>query len=83
MDSNRNGQYDKGEKVLKGVMVSDGLNVTKTAVDGTYSLPGHSKVEFLFITTPSGYQTNYKHYYRVTMIGKDMILAFSLCIPLL
>ena len=47
-------------------MVSDGLNVTKTAVDGTYSLPGHSKVEFLFITTPSGYQTNYKHYYRVT-----------------
>lgn len=66
VDSNRNGQYDKGEKVLKGVMVSDGLNVTKTAVDGTYSLPGHSKVEFLFITTPSGYQTNYKHYYRVT-----------------
>ena len=29
VDSNRNGIYDKGEKVLKGIRVSDGLNVVK------------------------------------------------------
>lgn len=65
VDSNRNGQYDKGEKPLNGVMVSDGLNVVKTTANGTYSLSGHSRVKFLFITTPSGYQTNHKHYYHI------------------
>lgn len=37
VDSNENGRWDKGEKLLRGVKVSDGLNVTETAADGTYS----------------------------------------------
>ena len=38
VDSNRNGIYDKGEKVLKGIRVSDGLNVVKTNAEGVYAL---------------------------------------------
>lgn len=66
VDANRNGQYDKGEKLLKNVCVSDGLNVVKTAADGTFSLLGFKNERFIFITTPSGYQTDNKHYQRIT-----------------
>ena len=41
VDKNSNGQFDRGEKTLGGIKVSDGLNVTETAKDGTYTLPGH------------------------------------------
>lgn len=61
-DTNGNGRHDKGEKVLGNVMVSDGLNVTKTLSDGTYSLPGHARERFLFVSMPSGYKaTRYYH----------------------
>jgi len=62
IDKNGNGIFDKGESVLPNVMVSDGLNVVKTGTDGSFSLPGHEKERFIFITTPSGYKTNNKHY---------------------
>lgn len=65
VDANKNGKYDKGEKVLKGISVSDGLNVTKTDAKGQFSLPGHDKERFIFITTPSGYQTNNAHYQKI------------------
>lgn len=64
-DSNRNGVYDKGETLLPGILVSDGLNVVKTTKDGTFSLPGHEKEKFIFITTPSGYKTHNQHYRRI------------------
>ena len=47
VDSNRNGIYDKGEKVLKGIRVSDGLNVVKTNAEGVYALPGHERERFI------------------------------------
>jgi len=62
VDKNSNGSFDSGETVLPNIMVSDGLNVVKTASDGTFTLPGHDKERFIFITTPSGYKTNNKHY---------------------
>lgn len=65
VDKNTNGVFDKGEKALPGVLVSDGLHVVKTAADGSFSLPGHARERFVFITTPSGYKTNNKHYYRI------------------
>lgn len=64
VDANRNGQFDKGEKTLKGILVSDGLNVVKTSASGEYSLPGHKRERFLFITTPSGYKT-FRHYHVI------------------
>ena len=37
VDKNHNGSFDKGEKVLKDVKVSDGLNVVKTDANGMYT----------------------------------------------
>ena len=65
VDKNGNGVFDKGEKTLSGVMVSDGLNVVKTKRDGSFTLPGHEKERFIFITTPSGYRTNNAYYRRI------------------
>ena len=56
VDSNRNGIYDKGEKPLGNICVSDGKNVVKTDRKGFFSLPGHERERFIFITTPSGYK---------------------------
>lgn len=64
IDANRNGRFDKGEKTLKDVMVSDGLHVVKTSQNGQYTLQGHSKERFLFITTPSGYKA-VSHYHPI------------------
>lgn len=75
-DKNNNGVFDKGERPLKGVSVSDGLNVVQTSTDGTFTLPGHDKERFVFITTPSGYRTDNKHYRRIE--GKNGDYRFGL-----
>lgn len=71
VDKNNNGIWEKGEKTLKGIKVSDGLNVVETATDGTYTLPGHGREKFIFITTPSGYKTMNRHYYRIETKEKE------------
>lgn len=55
-DQNQNQVLDSGEKGLPNVLVSDGLNVVKTAADGTYRLPGHPKNRFVVLTMPAGFQ---------------------------
>lgn len=75
-DKNNNGVLDKGEKALKSVAVSDGLNVVQTKADGTFTLPGHARERFIFITTPSGYKTANKHYRKVE--GKTGYYEFGL-----
>jgi len=65
IDANGNGIRDKGEKPLRGIKVSDGLNVTETGKDGAFELPGHPKERFIFITTPSGFKTNNGYYHRI------------------
>lgn len=65
VDKNNNGKFDKGERSLKGVNVSDGLHVVKTMADGTFVLSGHDRERFIFITTPSGYKTMNCHYYKI------------------
>lgn len=75
-DKNNNGLFDKGDLPLRGIAVSDGLNVVQTATDGTFSLPGHDKERFVFITTPSGYKTDNKHYRRIE--GKNGAYLFGL-----
>ena len=64
-DNNRNGVFDSGDKKLKDVAVSDGLNVVLTDAEGKFSLPGHQKERFIFITLPSGYKIQ-KHYIPVS-----------------
>ena len=65
VDRNQNGVFDAGEKALKNVSVSDGLNVVKSDKNGQFTLPGHPGERFIFITTPSGYLTKNEHYLPV------------------
>lgn len=85
VDSNGNGVRDKGEKALQGIRVSDGLNVTETAADGTYTLPGHERERFVFITTPSGYLTLNRHYHPITAEAESYdfgLIPYDAGIPL-
>ncbi|MGM9802927.1 MAG: PQQ-binding-like beta-propeller repeat protein [Muribaculaceae bacterium] len=63
-DVNANGIYDKGDKPMKDVAVSDGLNVTKTDARGRYELPQRSDARFVSISCPSGYMTKAGGYYK-------------------
>lgn len=76
VDKNQNGIWDKGEKPMAGVKVSDGLNVVETATDGSFTLPGHERERFVFITTPSGYKTFNSHYHKIE--GGSEVYEFGL-----
>lgn len=65
VDRNGNGIRDNGEKALRGVRVSDGLNVTLTDAQGHFSLPGHARARFVFVSTPSGYKALPTFYRRI------------------
>lgn len=66
VDQNNNGSFDKNEKLLSNVCVSDGLHVVKTDKQGIYHLEGHERMRFVFITTPSGYKTDNVYYRHVS-----------------
>lgn len=53
VDKNGNNQYDKGERLLSGVSVSDGLNVVQTDKDGRFDLTGHES-EIILATSADG-----------------------------
>jgi len=55
LDDNENGIYDRGEKGLKGVKVSNGVDVVRTNKQGQYEieLPTES---ILFISKPASYR---------------------------
>lgn len=58
VDTNQSGTFDKGDKPLAGVMVTDGMNVVKTDKKGRFSLSGFEKTRFISITTPAGFETH-------------------------
>ena len=76
-DRNANGIFDKGDKPLKGVKVSDGLNVAETGADGSFTLPGHERERFVFVTTPSGYRTRDTHYHRINGTTRSYEFALT------
>lgn len=57
LDKNGNQLYDKDEKGLAGISVTDGLNVVQTDNDGCFTLPGHSDERFVYLTLPAGYRS--------------------------
>ena len=63
VDKNHNGSFDKGEKVLKDVKVSDGLNVVKTDANGMYTLPGHERF-LLCCLMPKYFHQSLTYLYR-------------------
>lgn len=60
-DLNKNGKKDKGEKVLTGVGVSNGVEVVQTNDKGEYELPLSSDNQ-IFVIKPSQYTTGVDTY---------------------
>ena len=52
-DADADGVRDAGEPGLAGVVVSDGVRLTRTDAGGRYALPGGG--DFVFVTRPSGW----------------------------
>lgn len=52
VDTDQSGLFNKGDKPLAGVMVTDGLNVVKTDKKGRFSLPGFDKTRFIALQLP-------------------------------
>ncbi|MEJ0101669.1 MAG: metallophosphoesterase [Bacteroidota bacterium] len=57
-DINHNSVKDKNEPGIKGVAVSDQVNVVTTGEDGSYSLPDAKGYGIVFISLPDGYKSN-------------------------
>ena len=55
VDTNENDVQESNEKGLPNVVVSDQLNTTLTAADGSYHLVNDTDRNLLFISQPSGY----------------------------
>ncbi len=70
-DINANGVYDKGDKPVKGVAVSDGLNVVKTDNRGRFSLQRRGEARFISISCPSGYMTSTGGYFKAVSGNAD------------
>lgn len=59
LDQNKNGKLDSGELGVKGVSVSNGLEVIQTDADGYWKLPVRNE-EAIFVVKPAGYQVGVK-----------------------
>ena len=55
-DQNQNRQFDAGEKLLHGIRVSNGKEITKTDQQGRYKLPV-SEDAIIFVIKPRNWQT--------------------------
>jgi len=75
-DKNNNGIKDKGEEGLKGVAVSDQMNVVQTNADGLYQIDA-TGYGFVFISVPDGYKAT-KSYYLKTSDSSNGELDFPL-----
>ncbi|MCB0189049.1 MAG: hypothetical protein KDE31_32490, partial [Caldilineaceae bacterium] len=53
-DQNENGIYDEGEAGIADVAVSNGVDVVRTAADGSYTLPLIDDTVY-FVTKPAAY----------------------------
>lgn len=55
-DRNANGIFDKGEKGIGGVAVSDGFSVVLTDADGCYSIKPAPRARFITVYTPDRFR---------------------------
>lgn len=56
-DSNKNGQYDKGEPLLKGITISNGRDLVKTNDKGEYKITALEDYQ-VFLIKPNNYQSS-------------------------
>ena len=79
-DDNGNGKRDAEEKALAGVVVSDGLHVTRTDTQGHYVLADVDAADrhFVFVVTPSGYRHPGAFYAPLPTAGDAANISFAL-----
>jgi len=63
---------------LAGVVVSDGLTVTRTVDDGTFSLPARDDAEFVWVAVPSEYHALVPGWFVDVRDGATEPLRFAL-----
>lgn len=76
-DKNNNGIKDKNEEGIKGVAISDQLNVVQTNNDGKYQINETKGYGFIFISIPDGYKPA-KLYYQKTSDAINGTIDFPL-----
>lgn len=69
LDRNGDGHRNPGEPGIAGVAVSDQVEVTVTAADGSYRIAGPDGRGFVFVSMPTGYQTVGSFWKRVAAGG--------------
>ena len=79
-DDNDNGKQDAGEKALADVVVSDGLQVTRTDAGGHYAMADVDAADrhFLFVVTPSGYRHGGAFYQPLPAAQRTANISFAL-----
>jgi hypothetical protein len=78
VDINGNGIRDANEQGLKGVSVSDQINVVSTDQNGFYLIPNSRGYGFVFISTPNGYRLMRPFYHKVDVNGINAHVDFAL-----
>lgn len=77
-DLNRNGVKDSNEPGIKGVAVSDQVNISSTAADGSYTLNNVKGEGIVFITMPDGYQLKGAFWQVVDITKETSVCNFPL-----
>ena len=79
-DDNDNGKRDPGEPGLAGVIVSDGLLVTRTDKGGCYTLAGVNRrnSRTVFVDTPSDYRNTGPFYQSLLGAAHGSAMDFAL-----
>jgi outer membrane protein assembly factor BamB len=79
-DDNENGKRDAGEPGLAGVIVSDGLLVTRTDKGGCYTLAGVNRQNSrtVFVVTPSSYRNTSAFYQSLLGAARVWAMDFAL-----
>jgi hypothetical protein len=86
LDSNNNGVFDKSEKGLKGICLSNGREVVQTSSSGAWELPGSIETG-IFLIKPANYSLPVNRdmiprHYPATWTGTEISDSRTLNFPL-
>lgn len=77
-DTNGNGLRDKNENGIKGVTVSDQVNVVVTDANGFYQIPTAKGFGVVFISLPQGYKATRSFYSKIDLERGNSQVDFAL-----
>ena len=83
LDSNHNGIKDDNERGIKGVAVSDQVNVVVTDDKGHYQIPELAGFGCIFISMPEGYTAVHGYWQKIESGSSGAAKAVSINFPLL